>query len=59
MGRELVAGKETGSREARQDTEMAARHLVLSGAAPRAFASGPGVCDGGKRSHGGLTWVCR
>jgi hypothetical protein len=56
----LVAGEETRSREAGQDTEMATRHLMLSGAALRAFASGgPGVGDGGKKqSHGRHTFVC-
>ncbi|WP_353068082.1 hypothetical protein RBB75_10625 [Tunturibacter empetritectus] len=54
----LVAGEETRSREAGQDAEMAARHLVarhlvVSRAALKGCAAiGPGCVE--QRSHGGV-----
>ena len=49
----LVAGEETRSREAGQDAEMAARHLVALGAARRGCtAIGPGWVE--QRFHGTL-----
>jgi hypothetical protein len=47
----LVAGEETRSREAGQDAEMAARHLVARGAALEGCAAiGPGCVE--QRFHG-------
>ena len=56
----LVAGEEIRSREAGQGAEMAARHLVLIGAAHGTFAAlSSGVGGGEERSHGKHTCVCR